>query len=113
MLIIVRDKTREIGIRKAIGATPASIISQILQESVLMTSVSGYLGLVAGVCVIEFVAFVVEKFNLQNDFFQPPEINFKAALITLFLLIISGLLAGLMPAYRAATINPIDALRSE
>ena len=112
MLIIVKEKTREIGIRKAVGATPLSIIKLILQESVIITFLSGYIGLLAGVFTLESIGYVMEKFQWHNDYFQNPEINLTIALYALALLVITGLFAGLMPAYRAASINPIEALRN-
>jgi putative ABC transport system permease protein len=112
MLIIVGEKTREIGIRKAVGATPFSIIKLILQESVIITFISGYIGLVAGVFTLESIGYVMEKFHLQNRFFQNPEINLTVAGYALILIVMTGLFAGLMPAYRAACINPIEALRN-
>ena len=112
MLIIVKEKTREIGIRKAVGATPFSIIKLILQESVIITFVSGYIGLVVGVFILQSIGYVMEKFQLHNDYFQNPEIDLTIALYALALLVITGLFAGLMPAYRAASINPIEALRN-
>lgn len=109
MLISVRERTREIGIRKALGATPKAIISLILAESVLITSVSGYLGLVAGVVVIELAAIYLPKFDL----FQHPEVDFSVAIGAVVLLVIAGLIAGFVPARRAAAILPVEALREE
>lgn len=113
MLITVVERTREIGIRKAVGATPFSIISLILQETLLLTFIFGYLGFSAGVFSIETIAYVMDKFKLQSDYFTTPEINFTVALLAFALIALAGLIAGLVPAYRAASINPIDALRSE
>ena len=113
MLIIVNERTREIGIRKTIGATPLSIISLILKESLIITLVFGYIGLVAGVFTIESAGSIMTKLQIQSDFFHNPEINLKAAIFALVLLVIAGVVAGLVPAYRAASINPIESLRSE
>ncbi len=109
MLIVVRERTKEIGIRKAIGATPWSIVSLILQESVLITSVAGYFGLVLGVFLLETVSKVMPP----NPFFLHPEADFSIALGATVLLVVSGALAGLVPAMKAASIRPIVALRDE
>jgi putative ABC transport system permease protein len=109
MLISVKERTREIGIRKALGATPASIVSLILSESVLITAVSGYIGLVAGVAVIELASAYLPKLDL----FQHPEVDFRVAIGALVLLVISGMIAGFVPARRAASILPVEALKEE
>ncbi len=109
MLISVKERTREIGIRKALGATPGSIVSLILSESVLITAVSGYIGLVAGVAVIELASAYLPKIDL----FQHPEVDFRVAVGALVLLVISGMIAGFVPARRAAGILPVEALRDE
>jgi putative ABC transport system permease protein len=108
MMITVKERTREIGIRKALGATPVSIIALILQESVFITTFSGYLGLVLGVGIVELLGG-----NIQHDFFRNPEINLQIALLTLGILVAAGALAGFVPARRAAKIKPIEALRYE
>ena len=109
MLISVKERTREIGIRKALGATPGSIVSLILSESVLITAVSGYIGLVAGVAVIEIASAYLPKIDL----FQHPEVDFRVAVGALALLVISGMIAGFVPARRAAGILPVEALKEE
>ena len=109
MLISVKERTREIGIRKALGATPGSIVSLILSESVLITAVSGYIGLVAGVAVIELASTYLPKIDL----FQHPEVDFRVAVGALVLLVISGMVAGFVPARRAAGILPVEALKEE
>lgn len=108
MMIVVKDRTKEIGIRKAMGATPWSIISLILQESVLITSLAGYFGLVLGVFVLETIGNKIEA-----PFFSHPEVNLSVAIKALLLIIFSGALAGFIPARRAAAIKPIEALRDE
>lgn len=113
MLIIVKERTREIGIRKALGATPFSIISLILQESIFITALSGYMGLVASVGLIELASYLMDRFHLQSDYFSNPEIEFSAAIMATVILVITGALAGFIPAHTAARINPIEALRSE
>ncbi len=113
MLVIVRERTREIGIQRALGATPLHIIMEIISESVFLTTVAGYTGLVAGVMVIEAVNYLIEKAGGESSFFRHPEIDFRVAVISLVILVISGVLAGLIPARRALTIKPIEALRTE
>lgn len=108
MLVIIKERTKEIGIRRSVGATPVAIISQILLESTLLTTISGCIGLASGVWILELFGGLIE-----HDAFYNPEVNLNVALIALVILIISGLLAGLMPANRAVRINPVDALRSE
>lgn len=108
MLIIVKERTKEIGIRKALGASPFSIISMILQEAVFITVIAGFSGLIFGLLVWEFAGPYVEA-----DFFTRPEVDFNVAITTLILLIVAGAFAGFVPAYRAAKIRPIVALRGE
>ncbi len=109
MLIAVKERTKEIGIRKALGATPLSIVSLILTEAVMITSISGYIGLVTGVAAIELAA----KYLPQTEFFHNPEVNFQAAIGAIILLVIAGSLAGFIPARRAANIKPVEALLEE
>jgi putative ABC transport system permease protein len=111
MMIDVKERTREIGIRKALGATPFSIIRQILQESILITAVSGYMGLTASVLIIEATAHLMDKFHLESTYFHHPEINFSAAVTAIVILVITGAIAGFIPARQAAAINPIEALK--
>jgi putative ABC transport system permease protein len=113
MIITVKERTREIGIRKALGATPFSIVSTLLLESTLVTAFAGYVGLVFGVALIELIAFGMRQAGVQGGYFVNPEVNFGVAMVALGLLIGVGLLAGLMPALRAAKITPIEAMRAE
>lgn len=110
MMIVVKERTKEIGIRKALGATPVSIIKLIIMESVLITSFSGYIGLVLGVGLIELVSNFIPE---DTQFFNSPEVNFNVAVTATVILIIAGTIAGLIPATRAAAIKPIVALRDE
>ena len=113
MLIVVKERTREIGLRKALGATPASIVAMIMQESLFLTAVAGYCGLIVGGALLELVARALNASGGKAGFMGPPELEFKAAVIAMTVLIISGLLASLMPAAKAAAVNPIVALQDE
>lgn len=111
MLIIVQERTREIGVRKALGATPLSIISMIVQESVVITSVSGYLGLLAGVALLDAIRYALEQAGGTSSYFDHPEVNIGVALSATVLLVVAGAIAGLVPAIKAANVKPIEALR--
>jgi putative ABC transport system permease protein len=113
MIITVKERTREIGIRKALGATPFKIVSSLLMESVLVTTLSGYVGLVLGVGLLELVSFGIRSAGAKLPYFSNPEINLSTALTALFLLIAAGVIAGFMPALRAARIMPIEAMRAD
>lgn len=113
MIIVVKERTKEIGIRKAMGATPNSIVSLILQESVFITAVAGYIGLFMGVVLLESVNYALVAMGADIDFFKRPEVNFQVAIISLVILVVSGTLAGLFPALRAANVKPVDALNDE
>lgn len=109
MMIAVKERTKEIGIRKALGATPWSIISMIVQESVFVTAAAGYIGLILGVLVLESA----KKLIPNSDFFKNPSVDLSVALYANALLILAGLVAGLFPARKAAAVKPIEALRDE
>lgn len=113
MLIVVKERTKEIGIQRAIGATPLTIQSQIVIESVFLTTLAGYIGLVLGVGVLEFINYLMIKFETSGMMFNKPEVDFDKAFTALIILIIAGALAGFIPARRATQIKPIDALRNE
>jgi putative ABC transport system permease protein len=113
MIITVKERTREIGIRKALGATPFGIVSTLLLESALVTTIAGYLGLVFGVALLELVSFGLRSAGAQLPYFLNPEVNFQVAMTAIVLLIGVGILAGLMPALHAAKITPIEAMRAE
>lgn len=113
MIIVVKERTKEIGIRKAIGATPWSIISMILWESVAITSIAGYLGLFCGVLMLEGLSYIMAITDADIEYFSNPEVNFQVAIAAIIVLVISGAVAGLFPAIRAARIKPIEALRAE
>lgn len=109
MLVSIQERTQEIGIRRSIGATPRAITGQILQEAMTLTFSAGYIGLLAGVGVLEATR------SLAGDgrFFKNPGVDLSVALVAFGVLIASGLLAGLLPARRALAINAVDALRAE
>ena len=108
MLIIVKERTKEIGIRKALGALPLSIITMILHESIFVTAIAGFTGLILSMALLEVVGP-----NLDMDFIKNPSVNFNVAITTVFILVLAGALAGFVPAWRAARIKPITALREE
>ncbi len=109
MLVIVRERTKEIGIRKALGATPWSIISLILQESIVITAVSGYFGLLAGTALMEFI----NSMGVKGNFFANPEVDMTIAVSALVTLVVTGTFAGFIPARKAARVNPVEALSDE
>jgi putative ABC transport system permease protein len=109
MMIVVKERTKEIGVRKAIGAKPWSIISLILQESIFITALAGYIGLVMGIGLIELFN---SKFP-PVDFMRNPQIDINLAVTATIILIVAGAIAGLFPASKAAKIKPVEALRDE
>ncbi len=113
MLVIIRERTKEIGIQRSIGAAPFQIIRQIVLESVYLTTIAGYTGLVLGVGIVEVVHYIVIKAGGNLGMFANPQINFGAAITALTILVISGIIAGLIPAKHALKIKPVDALHYE
>jgi putative ABC transport system permease protein len=112
MLIVVKERTREIGVHKALGATPWNVISTVLQETLFLTFIAGYLGLVAGVFLLEGVTGMLEASG-GSDMFARAEIDFRTAEIALVTLLLAGTLASVLPAANAASIDPIVALQDE
>ena len=108
MTFTVKERTKELGIRKALGASPRSIISMILQEAMLITVVAGYLGLIVGIFVLKGIGDNLEEFFIVN-----PYVDTKIIIMATMILIFAGLFAGYVPARRAARIKPIVALRDE
>ena len=108
MVFVVKERTKELGIRKALGATPRSVIQMVLQESVFITAISGYVGLFLGIAVLKNVGLSLEEYFIKNPF-----IDFGTAFAATIVLIIFGAIAGYIPAKRASRIKPIVALRDE
>lgn len=113
MLVTVKERTREIGVRRAIGAKPKNIIGQVLSESLLLTTLAGLVGLCIGVGIMVLVATITSNMPSDNMMFQDPNMSFKAAVAATIIVILSGLLAGVLPAWRAIQIKAIDAIREE
>jgi len=115
MLITVKERTREIGIRKAIGATPASVLRLIISESIFITAVSGYLGLVAGIGLTEIVNSIMVMFQSDEgpSVFRNPTVDLPTVIGATLFLIAAGVTAGLIPALKATRVRPIEAMRAE
>jgi putative ABC transport system permease protein len=115
MLITVKERTKEIGVRKALGATPASVIGLVMQEAIVLTSLSGYAGVVAAVAILEGASRVLSNAAGGGGvkFFHDPTVDFQVALVATSILVVSGCIAGIMPARHAASISPVEALRAE
>lgn len=110
MLIVVKERTKEIGVKRALGAVPANIIGQIMIEAVFLTAISGYFGLVLGIGILELLNSAIGN---SGEMFTNPTVDLNIALTALSVLIISGALAGLIPARKAIAIKPVEALRTE
>lgn len=110
MLIVVKERTKEIGVKRALGAVPAQIIGQIVLEAVFLTSISGYFGLVIGIGLLEGLNAAIGN---SGEMFTNPTVDLKVALKALSVLILSGAFAGLIPASKAVAIKPVEALRTE
>jgi len=110
MMVTVRERTTEIGIRRAIGATPRMILSQIISESVILTAVAGMSGILVAVGILSMLELGLTTDGVLAAHFQ---INFWVALFAVFVISMLGVLAGMPPAWRAMSIKPIDAMRDE
>ena len=110
MLVTVRERTKEIGIKRALGATPRNNINQIMTESVVLTLIAGIAGIMLGVGVLRVVGIMLQN---TDAFFKDPQVSFTVAIGALFILVIIGLFAGYLPARRAMQIKAIEAIRDE
>ena len=110
MMVTVKERTTEIGIRRAIGARPKDILQQILSESMVLTTIAGMAGISFGVLILQLMEIGV---NSGKDHYSHFQVSFGMAIGTCLLLVTLGLLAGLAPAYRAMAIRPIEAIRDE
>ena len=108
MVFVVKERTKELGIRKALGATPKSVIGMVLQESIFITTLSGFIGMILGIALLSNIGDRLERF-----FIIDPYIDNTTAIVATILLILFGAIAGYLPAERAARIKPIVALRDE
>jgi len=113
MLITIKERSKEFGIRKSIGAKPWSIISMITTEALVITGFSGYFGLLFGVLVVEGINTALVTFDAESGFFANPEINFQIAALAIGILILSGTISGLVTGLKAARVDPMYALREE
>ena len=117
MLVSVKERTREIGIRKALGAPPASILQSIILESIMITTFFGYIGMMMGIGLTELVNYIMEQSAAGGgdgmSVFKNPTVELSYVLIATSILIVSGVIAGYMPARRAVRIKPIEAMREE
>ena len=110
MLVTVRERTKEIGIRRALGATPRNIISQVLSESIVLTMLAGIMGIIVGVGLLSAVGIALSQ---GDQFFKDPQISFTMAITSLVILVIIGTMAGYAPAQRAMMIKPVEAIGEE
>jgi putative ABC transport system permease protein len=110
MLIIVKERTREIGVKRALGAEPFSVIFQIILESVFLTIIAGYVGLLIGLILLEGLNSAL---GTGGEMFRNPTVDLSVIFQALTVLIVSGAIAGFIPAFRAVSVNPVEALRAE
>lgn len=115
MIITVKERTKEIGIRKALGAEPVSVVFQIVSESIFITAISGYIGLLIGIGLTDWIDSVLTRQAEETGFivFKDPSVDIGMVAIVTIIIIICGVIAGLLPAMRAAKIKPIEAMRDE
>ncbi|MHC0442158.1 ABC transporter permease [Flavobacterium sp. 2] len=114
MLIVVKERTKEIGIRRALGATPAAIRGQILSESIFLTIISGMLGIAVATGIIAILNMILDSMPPDsNTMFASPSVDLGVVFVALLILVGSGLLAGFIPAQTAINVKPVDALRTE
>ena len=118
MLITVKERTREFGIRKAIGAKPASILRLIIIESVIITTFFGYIGMLLGIAANQYMDATIGQTKVNSGLFEAsmfvnPTVGLDVCIEATLVMIIAGTIAGLIPARKAANIRPIEALRAE
>lgn len=117
MIILVKERTKEIGIRKAIGASPWSVIQLVLSESLFITAIAGFVGMLAGMGILYIASNIITSIsqtnNMLDKIFYNPSADFGVAMSATIVLILAGLLAGYIPARKAAAIKPIEALHDE
>jgi putative ABC transport system permease protein len=113
MLIVVKERTKEIGIRRALGATPAAIRSQILSEAIFLTIIAGMFGIACATGVLWIINMVLDSMPSEGMMFANPSVDLSVVFIALIILVGSGLLAGFIPAQTAINVKPVDALRTE
>ncbi len=119
MLVSVKERTREIGIRKSIGAPPVSILTSIVLESIIITTVFGYIGMISGIGLAELINWIMEQGAASNasdtgmTVFKNPTIELNYVYLSTIILMIAGVIAGYMPAHRAVKIKPVEAMREE
>lgn len=113
MLIVVKERTKEIGIRRALGATPWNIRAQILSESIVLTAIAGIAGITFGTGILAIVNKLLDNIPSEGILFANPSVDLSVITLALLILIFFGLLAGFIPAQTAIRIKPVDALRSE
>ena len=111
MLIVVKERTKEIGVKRALGATPSQIVFQIMLESLFLTAIAGYMGLCFGIGILEMInTYLVGE---GGEMFKNPTVDLSIAIKALTILIVSGAIAGTIPARKAVAILPVEALRAE
>ena len=113
MLVVVRERTREIGVRRAVGATPGEIIRQIMLEAVILTSLAGMAGIIAGVWTLAGLDALADALHLEESSFTKPSVQLGLVVRSLLFIVFAGLLAGIIPARRALSVKPVEALRYE
>jgi putative ABC transport system permease protein len=111
MLIVIKERTKEIGVKRALGATPANIILQILLEALFLTSIAGYAGLAISIFILELISSLVGE--NKGSMFTNPTVDISIAVKALSVIIVGGLIAGFIPARRAVSVHPVEALRTE
>ena len=113
MMVTVKERTKEIGVRRALGAKPFDIISQVMSESLMLTAMAGLLGLCCGVFLLDLANRLLLAMPSDDIIIKDPSVNIQVAIAATIVLLVSGLMAGLIPAWRAMQIKAIDALRDE